>query len=317
MTQFHSTLFDALLLLGPAGQPAATEGAYHSFVAPLTARLGLAPQACRLAFREVEALAAVEGWIAAGQRRIVVLPLALEETEHQHEAIYGGLDWVCAQMPGVTIQYAPIVAAQPSIILALADGVAASLAETGEGSLTNTAILLVGRGGYNAETNAEIARIARLLWEERPYGWVETAYYRQTMPGIVAGLQRCCQLGARRIVVVPYWFALGTSQRHLATQVATFQAQQPAVPVILAPPVGNHSGIIDALARTVRAAAGAQAPPRRHGHRHGHTYTASATATALAFLPPRYRNGAVVSAAPMGAAPLVYDADGKVAWDRV
>lgn len=34
-------------------------------------------------------------------------------------------------------------------------------------------------------------------------------------------------------------------------------------------------------------------------------------------LPPRYRGGRAVSAAPMGSAPLRYDAEGRVAWDEM
>lgn len=34
-------------------------------------------------------------------------------------------------------------------------------------------------------------------------------------------------------------------------------------------------------------------------------------------LPPRYRNGKGVSAAPMGSAPMRYNADGEVAWDEM
>jgi hypothetical protein len=34
-------------------------------------------------------------------------------------------------------------------------------------------------------------------------------------------------------------------------------------------------------------------------------------------LPPRYRNGQMVSAAPMGAAPLRYTDDGQIAWDEI
>src|SRR5712691_552645 len=34
-------------------------------------------------------------------------------------------------------------------------------------------------------------------------------------------------------------------------------------------------------------------------------------------LPPRYRDGKIVSAAPMGTAPLRYTGDGQVAWDEV
>src|SRR5436305_8022888 len=34
-------------------------------------------------------------------------------------------------------------------------------------------------------------------------------------------------------------------------------------------------------------------------------------------LPPRYQDGREVCAAPMGAAPLRYDAEGKVAWNEL
>lgn len=309
---------DALLLLGPAGQPAATAAAYAALVAPLATRLGLATTACHLVFREADALAAVNNCIAAGQRRIVVLPLALEAEDHHHEAIYGGLDWVRAQTPGLTIHYAPIVAAHPPLLAALADRVAAGLTEPQPISLAATAILLVGRGGYNPDNNAEIARIARLLWEGRPYGWVETAYYQQTAPGIGAGLQRCCQLGAQRIVVVPYWLYLGTSQRHFAAQVASFQAEQPTVPITIADALGNHPGAIEAIAQQVVGVATGQATRRpSHSHSHGHLQGQPALTNAAAILPPRYRGGAGVSAAPMGAAPLIYDRDGQVVWDQV
>lgn len=305
---------DALLLLGPAGQSPATEAAYAAFVAPLATRLGLAAVACRLVFREAEALAAVTDFIAAGQRRIGVLPLALEAEDHQHEAIYGGLDWVRVQTPGVLLHTLPVITAQPPLLTALADRVDASLAALDAINLAETAVLLVGRGGYNPDNNAEIARLARLLWEGRPYGWVEAAYYQQAAPGIGAGLQRCYQLGARRIVVAPYWLDLGASRRHFAAQIAAFQGQHPALPVLLADPLGAHPGVIATMAQEVERTLAAQpSPPRRHSHTHGQPNGAASPA----FLPPRYRRGAVVSAAPMGAAPLVYNAEGQVVWDHV
>jgi len=309
---------DALLLLGPAGQSPTTEAAYAAVVTPLATRLGVAATACHLVFRETDALAAVNASIAAGQRQIVVQPLTLEAEDHQHEAIYGGLDWVCAQTPGLTLRYAPVIAAQPPLLDALAERVAASLAATPETDLAATAVLLVGRGGYNPDNNAEIARIARLLWEGRPYGWVESAYYQQTTPGISAGLQRCYQLGANRIVIAPYWLQLGASQRHFMAQVAAFQAQQPTLPITIADTLSDHPGVIEAIAQQVKSVSTGQAPRRpSHSHSHGHTHGQPSLANAAAILPPRYRGGAVVSAAAMGAAPLIYDAAGQVAWDRI
>jgi hypothetical protein len=46
-------------------------------------------------------------------------------------------------------------------------------------------------------------------------------------------------------------------------------------------------------------------------HPHRHEYAA------LEMLPPRYRNGKVISAAPMGSAPMRYTEDGQVAWDEM
>jgi sirohydrochlorin cobaltochelatase len=45
-------------------------------------------------------------------------------------------------------------------------------------------------------------------------------------------------------------------------------------------------------------------------HRHGAPPT-------LSILPPRYEGNVAVSAAPMAAAALIYDAEGRVAWDQM
>ena len=53
---------------------------------------------------------------------------------------------------------------------------------------------------------------------------------------------------------------------------------------------------------------------------HRHSYGASGQAprgAALDLLPPRYQNGQVVSAAPMGSASLRYTKDGQVAWNEI
>jgi hypothetical protein len=62
-----------------------------------------------------------------------------------------------------------------------------------------------------------------------------------------------------------------------------------------------------------RGMANAQAPYAGQGHPHQHTKPPITTA----MLPPRYRNGKPVSAAPMGSAPMRYTGDGQVAWDEM
>src|SRR5437588_8612868 len=50
------------------------------------------------------------------------------------------------------------------------------------------------------------------------------------------------------------------------------------------------------------------------GHRH---YAGTSQQASRDILPPQYRHGKVVSAAPMGSAPMRYTDDGRVAWDEM
>lgn len=57
-------------------------------------------------------------------------------------------------------------------------------------------------------------------------------------------------------------------------------------------------------------------PAKNHRHPYGAIGQASG-GTARDLLPPRYRNGQMVSAAPMGTAPMRYNDDGQVAWNEM
>ncbi len=312
---------DSLLLLGPAGQPVATEAAYRALLPALQRRFHLPLAACRLEFREQPALAALQHYLAAGYRRLVVLPLALEYDDHQHTAIFGALDWERARNPGLDIRYAPVLGGQPLLIEALAARAAEALAVDDHAiPAAETALLVIGRGGSDPVNNAELAKVARLLWEGRPYGWVEAGYYSQTQPDIATALERALCLGARQIVVVPYWLHPGRRGPHMLAQILAVGARHPTVPIRVAESLGDHPRVIDAIVQQVTATmTGNQ--PHRAAHQHGtggvHVHNPAYYNPGENVLPPRYRGGLPVSAAPMGAAPLVYDDAGQVAWDRM
>jgi hypothetical protein len=68
-----------------------------------------------------------------------------------------------------------------------------------------------------------------------------------------------------------------------------------------------------------------KAPSNSHPHQHGNGSSQRLAEVSTTFprdpardiLPPRYRNGKVVSAASMGTAPMRYTAEGQVAWDEM
>lgn len=55
----------------------------------------------------------------------------------------------------------------------------------------------------------------------------------------------------------------------------------------------------------------------RHLYGNGQSFPGESTEATRGILPPRYQNGKLVSAAPMGTAPMRYTADGQVAWNEM
>ena len=43
-------------------------------------------------------------------------------------------------------------------------------------NIADTAILLIGRGGSDADANSDFYKITRLLWEKLNVKWVESAF---------------------------------------------------------------------------------------------------------------------------------------------
>jgi hypothetical protein len=87
-----------------------------------------------------------------------------------------------------------------------------------------TTVLLVGRGSTDPDANAEICKVARLLWEGRGLRLVEPAFVSLAEPGVAAGLERCRLLlgaaGDGPAVAVHAWSGPGGSGRRAAGRLA-------------------------------------------------------------------------------------------------
>jgi sirohydrochlorin cobaltochelatase len=180
-----------------------------------------------------------------------------------------------------------------------------------------TALLAVGPGGSTPAANAEVCAIARLLWENRDYGWVETAFAQGARPTVAEGIDRLERLGSGLIVVLPLTLIEGSLYRAVHRQVRSANVRH----ILLTRPLLSVTGLAavarqryeDALARWSNGDGDGLAP--NHGHDHGVADDPLLAGDAL--LPPRYRGGAEVRTAAMTSAPLKYDAEGRVAWGEV
>jgi sirohydrochlorin cobaltochelatase len=334
----------ALLLVGHGSRDRGSVAEYYTFAHALESYLDVRVQPCFLEFADPPIAEGIRVVVEdGGAEDVVAVPLFLGPAGHQKNDVPTIINWAKQHYPGVTFRYGAPIGAHYGIVNTLALRAEDAITQCQSSvSRQDTAVLIVGRGSRDPDSNSEVHKIARLLWEGRDYGWVETCFYALTKPDIAAGMARCRQLGAKRIVVLPYLLFTGRILHRTHQQVEAASAHYPDVQVIIGEHLGSHSDVIAAVAqryheaRTGVAAMTCDVCKYRHrtagfegefglsqmsDHHHGmrgvphHGFQLEEQLGAI--LPPRYQNDAVSYAPMPGAAGLVYDADGNVAWNQI
>jgi sirohydrochlorin cobaltochelatase len=180
-----------------------------------------------------------EAWtalIGRGHRRLAAVPMVLVGAGHAKGDIPAALQREVLRAPGSGYAFGRPLGPHPvlqELLAARIDAVADPAA------VAETVVLLVGRGSTDPDANAEVCKVARLLQEGRPYAGVEPAYVSLARPDVTAGLHRCRALGARRIVVAPYFLFDGVLPRRVLAQAGAFGAEHPELDVRTAGYLGD------------------------------------------------------------------------------
>ncbi len=347
MPEFSPT---ALILIGHGSRDAEGVQEFFQLTRILQARIPAKLYPCFLEFSDPPIIDAMRQCVEEGHRRVVVQPLFLGPAGHQKNDIPTLLKWATVQWPEVEFRYAAPLGVQYALLQAVDDrcrralqGVALA-ADNPSNALPmqwpRTAIAFIGRGSSDPDSNSDVAKMARLLAEGWGYAWVEYGFYSIVQPGVAETLERCIRLGAERIIVAPFLLFTGRIHRGILRQTETVAAAHPHVDMRFADLLHGHPNVVEAILQRYQEAVEGNAgmtcdlckyrqrmpayaddygAPQSSDHHHGlrgapHSHGMERLA---AILPPRYQGGRAVSAAPMAAAPLVYDAEGRVAWDRI
>jgi sirohydrochlorin cobaltochelatase len=272
-------------------------------------------------------LAAVQPGLERGASRLVVLPLALGPTSLSDARLDRATAAIVGRWPRLRLHRGAPLATDD---LARMLGDRAREAKTAGCAPEDAVVLLVG-GGANPAANAELARLARLVFEAHRFRDVGYAFLDLTAPSVGESIARWARLGAKRVVVVPCALFAGRSHRRLVAE-ANAAAAAAGVDLAVARPLYPHPALVWALVRRHlealpdAALEGPSAPyvnpallsALRGAHAHDLGPLAAVQARIAALLPPRYRDPAVaVSPAPMDAAGLERGPDGAVAWDMM
>lgn len=248
----------ALLLVGHGSRSHAGVSEYLALADRVRARAPHLHVGCgflELASPPISAAAA--DLVAAGHDDVVVVPLVLLDAGHAKTDVPASVNAARAAHPGVRFRYGRALGVHPDLLAVCAERLDAAVARDERGDV---GVLVVGRGSSDPDANAELHRVARLLWEGRGFGLVEPAFVGITGPRVPEGLDRLARLGATRVVVLPYFLFTGVLEERIREQARAF-VQERGGDVVVADYLGPDDRVADlVLARYAEARDGT--PPR-------------------------------------------------------
>ena len=187
-----------------------------------------------------------------GVKRILAVPGMLFAAGHAKNDIPSVLNTWAAGNPGVAVHYGRELGIDTKMMRAAGDRVSEAVAAAGGGvPLHETLLAVVGRGASDPDANSNVAKVTRMLWEGKGFGWAETVYSGVTFPLVEPGLEHAVRLGYRRIVVFPYFLFTGRLVKRIYEHTDIVAARHPEVEFIKAPYLNDHPLVLDCFADRV------------------------------------------------------------------
>lgn len=196
-------------------------------------------ETCFLEFERPTVNQGIDICVTKGASHIVVIPIMLLPAGHSKIHIPAAIDEARKQYPHVQFIYGRPIGIHEETFEILKT----RLIEIGEDTdhpSADTAILLLGRGGSDPDANSDLYKITRLLWEKTGYELVESAFMGVTNPLVDEGVDRCLKLGAKRVIILPYFLFTGVLIKRLEKLLIQYQQQYPHIEFKLAGYFGFH-----------------------------------------------------------------------------
>ncbi len=217
----------------------------------------------QLAFLELTDPPVIEGMrrlVETGLDRVVVVPLLVGPAGHQKNDIPAAIHWARREWPHVRFDYGVPLGVHPFVVDVLVERAQEALQlHLPPPPEATCALLLVGRGSTDPDSNSNLYKLARLLWEGRDYLTVEVAFYSLTPPTVRAGVERCVRLGAEHIVLVPHFLFTGVTLKAVYRQAEEAVQRLSGVQLLKAAHMGAHPRVLELLQRRIEEAVGGRA----------------------------------------------------------
>lgn len=186
-----------------------------------------------------------------GVSRILAIPAMLFAAGHAKNDIPSVLNTYTAET-GLPIEYGRELGVDRLMVAAAGARVREALETASESvPLTETMLVVVGRGSSDPDANSNVAKVTRMLVEGFGFGWGETVYSGVTFPLVEPGLRQVVRLGFRRVVVAPYFLFSGVLVSRIRQHTALVAADNPEVEFLSAGYLGDHPLVVETFRERV------------------------------------------------------------------
>ncbi len=189
---------------------------------------------------------------SAGVSRILAVPGMLFAAGHAKNDIPSVLNTYAANNPDITIEYGRELGIDLRMIKAASDRIQEAIdACDTEVPLTETLLMVVGRGASDPDANSNASKVMRMLWEGMGFGWGETCYSGVTFPLVAPGLEHAAKLGYKRIIVFPYFLFTGILVQRIYDYTDKVAALHPEIEFVKAGYLNDHPLVLDVFKHRV------------------------------------------------------------------
>lgn len=240
-------MMNAILFVGHGSKDAEGNEEVRAFVRSIASKMDQPiVETCFLEFERPTIAQGIEQCVRQGATQVAVVPITLFSAGHAKIHIPAAIDEARLRYPSVQFHYGRPIGVHEQVLDILASRLEAAGTSTGadaESDLEQTAVLVVGRGSSDADANSDLFKISRLFWEKLKVKWVETAFIGVTAPLVDEGIERCIKLGARKIVILPYFLFTGVLIKRMEQMLLQFSEKYPDQEFVLADYFGFHPNL--------------------------------------------------------------------------
>ena len=187
---------------------------------------------------------------AKGVERILAIPAMLFAAGHTKNDIPSVLNSYAAET-GLKIDYGKELGVNRLMLGAAGARVRESLIDVEPRPLSESLLVVVGRGSSDPDANSNVAKITRMLVEGFGFGWGETIFSGVTFPLVEPGLRHVVRLGFNRIIVIPYFLFSGVLVSRIRNHTRSVSDDHPEIEFISGGYLGNHPLVVDSFVERI------------------------------------------------------------------